>query len=67
MKTDQPARPEYADRFLTIEEVAARMKISRSTVWRWRKQGLRQTRKGRVIRVLENDLNSFLNEQNTEV
>lgn len=50
--------------FLTVAEVADRLRVSERSVRRWVKEGsLRVHRLGRAIRISEHDLRSFLREQ----
>ena len=49
------------DRFLTLSEVRATLKVSHSTLWRWTAEhGLKVSRVGGVVRIRESDLQAFL-------
>jgi excisionase family DNA binding protein len=62
MKTDDLAESGSSEEFYTLEEVTKILKVSRTTLWRWRNErGLRMVRIHGVIRVRKSDLNSFLN------
>ena len=50
-----------SEEFYTLAEVIKILKVSRTTLWRWRNErGLRMVRIHGVIRVRKSDLNSFL-------
>jgi excisionase family DNA binding protein len=49
-----------AEEWLTLAQVAKIAKVSRTTVWRWSKHGLRAIRIGGIVRVRWTDLNEFL-------
>lgn len=50
------------ERYYTLAEVQAMLSVSRSTVWRWTTEhGLQVVRVGGVVRILESDLQAFLN------
>ena len=44
------------EKFLRLKDLQARFGVSRSTVWRWQKLGLRVVSVGNVVRVRESDL-----------
>jgi excisionase family DNA binding protein len=48
------------DDYLTIEETLAHLKISRATLWRWRRSGLEETRLGRIVRIKRANLDDYL-------
>ncbi len=49
------------DEFLTYDEAAQLVKVSRSTIMRWARNGwLRTHRAGRVVRVLKTDVLAVL-------
>jgi len=51
-----------SEEFYTLAEVIKILKVSRTTLWRWRNErGLRMVRIHGVIRVRKSDLNGFLN------
>lgn len=50
-----------SERFLTLSEVRAMLKLSRATLWRWTAEnGLKVVRVGSVTRIRESDLEAFL-------
>jgi len=49
-----------AEEWLTLVQVTAIAKVSRTTVWRWCKHGLRAFRIGGIVRVRRTDLDEFL-------
>ena len=62
MNTDDQTDGGGSDEFYTLGEVTKILKVSRTTLWRWRNErGLRMVRIHGVIRVRKFDLNSFLN------
>ena len=62
MQTDDQTEGGGAEEFYTLAEVIRILKVSRTTLWRWRNErGLRMVRIHGVIRVRKSDLNSFLN------
>jgi len=63
MKTDEQTDSGDSEEFYTLGEVIKILKVSRTTLWRWRNEGgLRMVRIHGVVRVRKSDLNSFLNE-----
>ena len=63
MKTDEQTDSGDSEEFYTLGEVIKSLKVSRTTLWRWRNErGLRMVRIHGVVRVRKSDLNSFLNE-----
>jgi predicted DNA-binding transcriptional regulator AlpA len=54
------------EKFLRLKEVQERFSVSRATVWRWRKLGLRVVAIGNVVRVSHEDLAEFV-EQHLKV
>jgi excisionase family DNA binding protein len=50
---------------LLLKEVAERYRVSRRTVYRWRKMGLRCARVGRVVRYHVDDVDAFLRANTT--
>jgi excisionase family DNA binding protein len=63
MKTDERTDSGDSEEFYTLGEVIKILKVSRTTLWRWRNErGLRMVRIHGVVRVRKSDLNSFLNE-----
>jgi excisionase family DNA binding protein len=55
------------ERFLTLSEVQAMLKVSRSTVWRWTAEnGLKVVRVGGLTRIRETDLEDFLKRHETK-
>ena len=61
MKTDDQMDGGGSEEFYTLAEVINILKVSRTTLWRWRNErGLRMVRIHGVIRVRKSDLNSFL-------
>ena len=48
------------DDLMTEKELAARLRLSRSTIWKLRRQGLPFIRAGRGIRYLWNDIDVWL-------
>jgi len=62
MKTDEQTDSGDSEEFYTLGEVIKILKVSRTTLWRWRNErGLRMVRIHGVVRVRKSDLNSFLN------
>lgn len=62
MKTDDQMDGGGPEEFYTLAEVLKILKVSRTTLWRWRNErGLRMVRIHGVIRVRKSDLNIFLN------
>lgn len=62
MQTDDKTDGGGSEEFYTLAEVLKILKVSRTTLWRWRNErGLRMVRIHGVIRVRKSDLNSFLN------
>jgi excisionase family DNA binding protein len=61
MKTDDQMDSGGSEEFYTLGEVIKILKVSRTTLWRWRNErGLRMVRIHGVIRVRKSDLDSFL-------
>jgi excisionase family DNA binding protein len=55
------------ERFLTLSEVRAMLKISRASLWRWQAEhGLKVVRVGGVTRIRERDLQEFLARHSVE-
>ena len=51
------------DAYLSIEEVCKLLKIHKSTLWRWRKQGLiPYMQYGRTVRFKLSDINIFIDQ-----
>ena len=62
MKTNDQTDPVDSEAFYTLGEVIKVMKVSRTTLWRWRNErGLRMVRIHGVIRIRKSDLGHFLN------
>jgi excisionase family DNA binding protein len=62
MQTDDKTDGGGSEEFYTLAEVLKILKVSRTTLWRWRNErGLRMVRIHGVIRLRKSDLNSFLN------
>lgn len=55
----QPPTPPDPDEWLTLGEVAAILKAARTTIWRKRQDGLRQSRMGGIVRVQRRDLDAY--------
>ncbi|HYV26815.1 MAG TPA: helix-turn-helix domain-containing protein [Candidatus Eisenbacteria bacterium] len=54
------------ERFLTLSEVRAMLKVSRATLWRWaNERGLKTLCVGDVVRIRESDLQAFLKRHET--
>lgn len=52
------------EQFLTPEEIAAKLKVHRETVYNWIRSGrLKAVRAGRQLRVAESELRRFLGTQ----
>lgn len=61
------AQPPVEPRYLTVAEVAGRMRVSTMTVYRLVKAGeLASTRVGKSYRIDEHDLNEYLRKRYTE-
>lgn len=61
MKTDDQTDPGDSEVFYTLGEVIKTLKVSRTTLWRWRNErGLRMVRIHGFIRIRKSDLGSFL-------
>lgn len=59
--TIKPGRDFLGDaRFLTVDEAARFARVSTSTIRNWCRSGLRAFRYGRVIRIQQGELESFL-------
>jgi excisionase family DNA binding protein len=53
-----------ADKYFTLTEVGEMLKVSRTTLWRWRNErGLKIISIGGVARIRESDLQAFLTQQ----
>jgi len=53
--------PEAAqDEWLTLAEVAQTLKVSRTTIWRCRREGLKVMRLGGLVRVRRSEFNAYL-------
>ena len=62
MKTNDQTDPVDSEAFYTLGEVIKVLKVSRTTLWRWRNErGLRMVRIHGVIRIRKSDLDRFLN------
>ena len=62
MTTDDQTDGGGSEEFYTLGEVIKILKVSCTTLWRWRNErGLRMVRIHGVVRVRKSDLNSFLN------
>ncbi len=62
MKTNDQTEPVDSEAFYTLGEVIKILKVSRTTLWRWRNErGLRMVRIHGVIRIRKSDLRRFLN------
>jgi len=62
MTTDDQTAGGGSEEFYTLGEVNKILKVSSTTLWRWRNErGLRMVRIHGVVRVRKSDLNSFLN------
>jgi len=61
MKTGDETGGGGSEEFYTLGEVINILKVSRTTLWRWRNErGLRMVRIHGVVRVRKSDLDSFL-------
>ena len=59
--TNHPAQTDTSSQLLTLKDVARRLKLSRTTLWRMRTElNAFELRKG-YIRVRESDLEAFIN------
>lgn len=48
------------DKFLTASELAAKLQVNRTTVWRWEKQGLlKGTKIGKTKRFSQDQLDKY--------
>jgi len=57
----EPAPPEKPDTYYTQDEAAERLKVTRVTLWQWRKKGILAPRKiGNVLRYKESDIKQAL-------
>ncbi len=45
---------------LTVDEVAMKYRVSKRTIFRWKKKGLRTSQHGRVLRFHVDDVDAFL-------
>jgi excisionase family DNA binding protein len=62
VKTNDQTDPVDSEAFYTLGEVIKTLKVSRTTLWRWRNErGLRMVRIHGVIRIRKSDLGHFLN------
>jgi len=62
VKTNDQTDPVDSEAFYTLGEVIKILKVSRTTLWRWRNErGLRMVRIHGVIRIRKLDLGHFLN------
>ena len=52
--------------YLTTEELAEKLKVSRQTVWLWRKQGLPALKIGRSIRFNAIEVDEWIKEQSKD-
>ena len=48
------------DEWLTLAEVAQMLKVSRTTIWRCRREGLKVMRLGGLVRVRHSEFNAYL-------
>ena len=60
IEENTPTIDERIDSQLTINEVCKKMKISRPTLYKWEKQGLKIIRIGRRVYLNNSDLNDFI-------
>ncbi len=51
------------DEWLTLTEVASMLKVSRTTIWRCRRAGLKVMRLGGLVRVRRSEFNHYLERQ----
>lgn len=51
----------------SMNEVMKKFNISKTTLWRWRRQGLRAIKIGKKILFLETDLSEFLNKHRSYI
>ena len=62
MNTNDQTDPGDSEVFYTLGDVIKILKVSRTTLWRWRNErGLRMVRIHGVIRIRKSDLDRFLN------
>lgn len=53
---------EEEDQLLTVEEAIERLKISRTSAWRWERQGiLKPVKIGRFVRYRKSDIDELIN------
>jgi excisionase family DNA binding protein len=52
------------DKFLTIDEVCERLQIGRTTLWRWRKEGMPYIKYGNSVRFDWKEVSSWFKENN---
>jgi excisionase family DNA binding protein len=52
--------------YLTIKEAAERVKVHRNTILAWIQQGMPCLKRGRVVRIRVEDLDSFLRKSEQE-
>lgn len=50
--------------YLTTDDLSEKMKVSRQTVWKWRKLGMPHIKIGRSVRFEENAVKEWLEKQN---
>ena len=55
-----------AERYLTVNELAEKLRISRSTIDAWRKEGLPFTKMGRSIRFDEDEVMRWIKQNKSE-
>jgi excisionase family DNA binding protein len=61
MKTDEQTDSGDSEEFYTLGEVLKILKVSRTTLWRWRNErGLRMVQIHGVVRVRKSALDNFL-------
>lgn len=53
-------------RYLTTEDLSEKMKVSRQTVWKWRKLGMPHIKIGRSVRFEEKEVKAWVEKQNTK-
>ena len=62
-QTDDSKELESKEEYMSIDDVCNALKIHKSTLWRWRKQGLIPFMQyGRTIRFKASDINFFINQ-----
>ncbi len=55
-----PSPEATPDEWLTLAEVAQMLKVSRTTIWRCRREGLKVMRLGGLVRVRRSEFNAYL-------